>query len=45
MLGWPVAGGGRCGGVVCLVVCGGVFGGVFLCCPFSLEMSWMRSGT
>ena len=22
-----------------------VFGGVFLCCPFSHEMSWMRSGT
>ena len=28
-----------------LVVAGGVFGGVFLCCPFSHEMSWMRSGT
>ena len=24
---------------------GDVFVGVFLCCPFSLEMSWMRSGT
>ena len=22
-----------------------VFDGVFLCCPFSHEMSWMRSGT
>ena len=24
---------------------GDVFDGVFLCCPFSHEMSWMRSGT
>ena len=22
-----------------------VFVGVFLCCPFTHEMSWMRSGT
>ena len=22
-----------------------VFDGVFLCCPFSHEMSWMRPGT
>ena len=28
-----------------LAVAGGVFDGVFLCCPFSHEMSWMRSGT
>ena len=28
-----------------LVVAGDVFDGVFLCCPFSHEMSWMRSGT
>ena len=24
---------------------GDVFNGVFLCCPFSKEVSWMRSGT
>ena len=28
-----------------LAVASDVFGGVFLCCPFSHEMSWMRSGT
>ena len=28
-----------------LAVAGGVFDGVFLCCPFSHYMSWMRSGT
>ena len=28
-----------------LAVAGDVFVGVFLCCPFPLEMSWMRSGT
>ena len=28
-----------------LAVAGDVFDGVFLCCPFSHEMSWMRSGT
>ena len=28
-----------------LAVAGDVFDGVFLCCPFSLEISWMRSGT
>ena len=28
-----------------LPVAGDVFDGVFLCCPFSHEMSWMRSGT
>ena len=28
-----------------LAVAGDVFDGVFLCCPFSDEMSWMRSGT
>ena len=29
-----------------LVVAGDVFDGVlFLCCPLSHEMSWMRSGT
>ena len=27
-----------------LAVAGDVFDGVFLCCPFSYEMSWMRSG-
>ena len=26
-------------------VAGGVYDGVFLCCPFSYEMSWMRSWT
>ena len=26
-------------------VAGDVFDGVFLCCPLSHEMSWMRSGT
>ena len=28
-----------------LAVAGAVFDGVFVCCPFSHEMSWMRSGT
>ena len=28
-----------------LAVAGDVFNGVSLCCPFSLEMSWMISGT
>ena len=28
-----------------LAVAGDVFDGVFLCCPFSHEMSWVRSGT
>ena len=28
-----------------LAVAGDVFDGVFLWCPFSREMSWMRSGT
>ena len=28
-----------------LAVAGDVFDGVFLCCPFAHEMSWMRSGT
>ena len=28
-----------------LAVAGDVFNGVFLCCPFSHEMSWMRSRT
>ena len=27
-----------------LAVAGGVFDGVFLCCPFPHEISWMRSG-
>ena len=27
-----------------LAVAGDVFDGVFLCCPFSHKMSWMRSG-
>ena len=26
-----------------LTVAGDVFDGVFLCCPFSHELSWMRS--
>ena len=26
-------------------VAGDIFNGVSLCCPFSHEMSWMRSGT
>ena len=26
-----------------LAVACGVYGDVFLCCPFSLEVSWMRS--
>ena len=28
-----------------LAVAGDVFDGVFFCCPFSHEMSWMKSGT
>ena len=28
-----------------LAAAGDIFDGVFLCCPFSHEMSWMRSGT
>ena len=28
-----------------LAVACDVFDGLFLCCPFSYEMSWMRSGT
>ena len=28
-----------------VAVAGGVFGGVFLCCPFNRGMSWMGSGT
>ena len=28
-----------------LAVTGDVVDGVYLCCPFSHEMSWMRSGT
>ena len=28
-----------------LAVAGDVFAGVFLCCPVSREMSWMRPGT
>ena len=28
-----------------LAVASDVFGGVFLCCPVSHEMFWMRSGT
>ena len=28
-----------------LAVAGDVFDGVFLCCPFFHEMSWIRSGT
>ena len=28
-----------------LAVAGGVYDGVFLCCTFSHEMSWMRSWT
>ena len=28
-----------------LVVAGDVFDSVYLCCPFSIEMSLMRSGT
>ena len=28
-----------------LAVAGGVYDGVFLCCHFSHEMSWMRSWT
>ena len=28
-----------------LAVAGGDFDGVFVCCPFSQQMSWMRSGT
>ena len=30
---------------VYLAVACGVYGGVFLCCPFSHEVSWMRSLT
>ena len=32
----------RCGSPGCP---GGVYGGVFLCCPFSNEMFWMKSWT
>ena len=28
-----------------MAVASNVFGGVFLCCPFFHEMSWIRSGT
>ena len=43
MLDWQVA---TCVGDGCLLaVAGGVFGGVFWCCLFSHQMSWMRSGT
>ena len=28
-----------------LAVACGICGGVFLCCPLSHEVSWMRSGT
>ena len=28
-----------------LAVAGDVYDGVFVCCPFSHEMSWMRPGT
>ena len=28
-----------------LAVAGDVFDGVFMCCSFSHEISWMRSGT
>ena len=42
-LDWPVT---ICmGKAVYLAVAGDVFDGVFLCCPFSHEMSWMRYGT
>ena len=37
--------GGGGGLAVRLVVAGGVCGGVFLCCPFSHDISWMRSST
>ena len=30
---------------VYLAVAGGVYDGVFSCCPFSHKMSWMRSKT
>ena len=33
------------GKAVHLADAGDVFDGVFLCCPFSHEMSWMSSGT
>ena len=33
------------GKAVDLAVADGVFDGVFLCCPFSHEMTWLRSGT
>ena len=36
---------GTPGGFVVGRPAGDVFDGVFLCCPFSHEMSWMRSGT
>ena len=37
---WPPAGGGV---AVHLAVACDVYDGVFLCCPFSHEVSWMRS--
>ena len=32
-------------GLINLAVAGDVFDGVFLCCPFSHEKSWMNTGT
>ena len=43
MLDWPVTTSREI--AVHLAVAGDVFDGVFLCFSFSLEMSWMRSGT
>ena len=45
MLNVCLAGDHLLGIAVYLAVAGGVYDGVFLCCPFSHEMSWMRSWT
>ena len=42
ILDWQVT---TCMGNCCSLFAGDVFDGVFLCCPFSHEMSWMISGT
>ena len=46
MLNVRQAGDNRYGwGFVHLAVAGDLFDGVFLCCRFSHEVTWMRSGT
>ena len=45
MLNVRLAGDHLCEIAVHLAVAGDGFDGVFLCCPFSQEMFWIRSGT